>query len=67
MTGLIITAVVLAVIVVVAVVALRMNASPKARYRRNLRSIRRIREDVRPGDPNATQIGPTPGTFSAGT
>ena len=67
MTGLIITAVVLAVIVVVVFVALRMNASPKARYRRNMRSIRRIREDIRPDDPHATQIGPSPGTFSAGS
>ena len=36
---------------------LRLNASPKNRYRRELRGIRRIRKGIHPGDPNATTIG----------
>ena len=36
---------------------LRINASPRQRYRRELRHIRRLRKGIRPGDPNATTIG----------
>jgi type II secretory pathway pseudopilin PulG len=64
----IVVVVVVVVSLIAAVVLLRsIGASPKARYRRELRGIRRIRRGTRGMDPNATTIEPTSGTFSAGS
>jgi hypothetical protein len=59
----VVVAVVLVVIVVIAAVLLLrgIGASPQQEYRRNLRSIRRIREDVRPD-----RIGPDNPDSTAG-
>jgi hypothetical protein len=63
-------AVVVSLVVILVITGLvmlvrRVYASPGQRYRRELRGIRRIRQGIRGGDPHATQIDPTPGTFSA--
>jgi len=58
-TVFVVVVVVLVVIVVTAAgLLLRSIAvSPNEGYRRNLRSIRRIRKGIRAEDPNATKIG----------
>ena len=59
MSAVVVVVVLLVVIFVSAAVLLlrSIGASPKQQYRRHLRSIRRIRKDIRAGDPNATTIG----------
>jgi hypothetical protein len=57
-----VVAVVISLVVVILLsvaitLVVRRNASPAARYRRELRGIRRIRKGIRAGDPNATSIG----------
>jgi len=49
----------LAVVLLIAgvVVLRRVTGSPKQRYRRELRGIRRIRRGNRAGDPDSTSIG----------
>jgi hypothetical protein len=56
MNAIVIVGATLAVIAFSAAVYARMYATPEARYRRDLRSIRRFRKSIRGGDPNATSI-----------
>jgi hypothetical protein len=59
MNAVVVAVVVVVIMVVIASVLLLRNisASPKRRYGRDLRSIRRIRGGNRAGDPNSTSIG----------
>ena len=65
MSAVVVVVIVLVVILVIAAVLLfrSIGASPKARYRRELRSIRRIRKGTRAGDPHATTIDVNPDAF----
>jgi hypothetical protein len=44
-------------LILMVVLAFRVSRSPKGRYRREVRGIRRLRRGTRAGDPHKTAIG----------